>query len=207
MTDSELINRFLSAEFFALAKARLSLNTPEALTDPNVIPSHDDDADPAVLAAIAAMRPIRTAAVLGPIIARAEPTVLFTQRTAHFADHAGEIAFPGGKIEAVDASPAAAALREEEVSLDRRFVEPIGYLDVHVTPSGYRIPPVLACAKASRFASAAVRTMTPSKCPRFLDSTAKSSTRESGLERLDHERLCQLVQRPEDLEHDRRYTP
>ena len=49
-----------------------------------------------------------------------------------------------GKIDAVDASPAAAALREEEVSLDRRFVEPIGYLDVHVTPSGYRILPVLA---------------------------------------------------------------
>ena len=103
--------------------------------------------------------------------------MLFTQRTAHLADHAGEIAFPGGKIEAVDASPAAAALREEEeVSLDRRFVEPIGYLDVHVTPSGYRILPVLACAKASRFASAAMRSMTPSKCPRFLDGTAKSST-------------------------------
>ena len=60
------------------------------------------------------MRPIRTAAVLVPIIARAEPTVLFTHRTAHLADHAGEIAFPGGKIEAVDASPAAAALREAE---------------------------------------------------------------------------------------------
>jgi len=110
MTDSEWTNRFLStAEFFALAKARLSLNTPEALTDPHVIPRHDDqDADPAVLAAIAAVRPIRTAAVLVPIIARAEPTVLFTQRTAHLADHAGEIAFPGGKIEAVDASPSAA---------------------------------------------------------------------------------------------------
>ena len=167
MTDSEWTNRFLStAEFFAVAKARLSLNTPEALTDPHVVPrDNDQDADPAVLAAIAAMRPIRTAAVLVPIIARTEPTVLFTQRTAHLADHAGEIAFPGGKIDAVDASPAAAALREaeEEVSLDRRFVEPIGYLDVHVTPSGYRILPVLACAKASRFTSTAVRLMTPSK--------------------------------------------
>jgi 8-oxo-dGTP pyrophosphatase MutT (NUDIX family) len=77
---------------------------------------------------------------------RAEPTVLFLERTAHLADHAREIAFPGGKIDPVDASPAAAALREaeEEVSFDRRFVEPIGYLDVHVTPSGYRILPVLA---------------------------------------------------------------
>ena len=86
------------------------------------------------------------AAVLVPIFARAEPKVLFTQRTSHLADHAGQISFPGGKIEAVDASPAAAALREaeEEIALDRRFVEPIGYLDVHITPSGYRILPTLA---------------------------------------------------------------
>ena len=71
MIDSEWTNRFLSAaEFFALAKARLSLNTPEALTDPHVIPrDNDQDADPAVLVAIAAMRPIRTATVLVPIIA------------------------------------------------------------------------------------------------------------------------------------------
>ena len=66
MTDSEWANHFLSiAEFFALAEARLSLKTPEALTDPHIIPrDNDEDADPAVLAAIAAMRPIRTAAVL-----------------------------------------------------------------------------------------------------------------------------------------------
>jgi 8-oxo-dGTP pyrophosphatase MutT (NUDIX family) len=76
------------------------------------------------LAAIAAVRPIRTAAVLVLIIAGAGPTVRFTQRTAHLADHAGGVAFPGGKIEAVDTSPAEAAL-----SLDRRFVEPIGYLE------------------------------------------------------------------------------
>jgi 8-oxo-dGTP pyrophosphatase MutT (NUDIX family) len=141
-------DRLLSTpDFFALAKARLSLDAPEGLTDPHVIPRRDDyAADSAVMAAIAAMRPIRTATVLVPIIARAEPTVLFTQRTAHLADHAGQIAFPGGKIDAVDASPAAAALREaeEEISLDRRFVEPIGYLDVHITPSGYRIVPTLA---------------------------------------------------------------
>jgi hypothetical protein len=92
---SEWTNRFLStAEFFALAKARLSLNAPEALTDPRIIPrDNDEDADPAVFAAIAAMRPIRTAAVLVPIIARAEPTVLFTQRTAHLADHAGTLRY------------------------------------------------------------------------------------------------------------------
>ena len=72
--------------------------------------------------------------------------MLFTQRTAHLADHGGQISFPGGKIDAGDESPTAAALREaeEEIALCRRFVEPIGYLDVHMTPFGYRIVPVLA---------------------------------------------------------------
>jgi 8-oxo-dGTP pyrophosphatase MutT (NUDIX family) len=80
---------------------------------PHFVLHHDDEgANSAVMAAIAAMAPSRMAAVLVPIIARAEPTVLFTQRTAHLADYAGQIAFPGGKIEPVDAGPAAAALRE-----------------------------------------------------------------------------------------------
>ena len=136
---------FADTEFFVLATAQLSLDVPGELTDPNFVSRHDG-ADAAVMAAIAAMPPRRMAAVLVPIIARAEPTVLFTQRTSHLADHAGQISFPGGKIEAVDASPAAAAVREaeEEIALDRRFVEPIGYLDVHITPSGYRILPTLA---------------------------------------------------------------
>ena len=112
-----------------------------------VIPPHDQhDTDPAVVAAIAAVRPIRPAAVLVPIIERDEPSVLFTQRTAHLADHPGQISFPGGKIDAADESPAAAALREaeEEIALARRFVEPLGYLDIHMTPFGHRIVPVLA---------------------------------------------------------------
>ena len=136
----------MPGDFFALAEARLLFDVPGGLTDPRVIPRYGHDEEPAVLAAIAAVRPIRTAAVLVPVIARAEPTVLLTQRTGHLLDHARQIAFPGGKIEAGDANPAAAALREaeEEIALDRRFVEPIGYLDVHTTPSGYRILPVVA---------------------------------------------------------------
>jgi 8-oxo-dGTP pyrophosphatase MutT (NUDIX family) len=149
MTDGALHNdRPLTApEFFARARTRLTLDVPAGLADPLIIPRHDDhDADPAVVAAIAAVRPIRPAAVLVPVIARQEPTVLFTQRTAHLADHAGQISFPGGKIEAGDVSPAAAALREaeEEIALPRRLVEPIGYLDIHMTTRGYRIVPMLA---------------------------------------------------------------
>jgi 8-oxo-dGTP pyrophosphatase MutT (NUDIX family) len=133
-------------EFFARVRARLTLDVPAALTDPSLIPKRGDhDLDP-VTQAIAAVRPIRPAAVLVPIVEREEPMVLFTQRTAHLKDHAGQISFPGGKIEAADASPAAAALREaeEEIGLDPRLAEPIGYLDLYMTTLGYRIVPTIA---------------------------------------------------------------
>lgn len=136
-----------AAEFFSGAQKRLTFAVPVGFADPNLISQHDQqDADPAVAAAIAAVRPIRLAAVLVPIIDRDEPSMLFTQRTAHLRDHAGQISFPGGKIEASDESPAAAALSEanEEIALSRSFVQPIGYLDVHMTPFGHRILPVLA---------------------------------------------------------------
>ena len=148
MADSTLHNDcFLTAsEFFSRAQERLTFDVPAGFADPNVIPRHDQqDADPAVVAAIAGVRP-SLAAVLVPIIERDEPSVLLTQRTAQLADHAGQISFPGGKIDASDESPVAVALREaeEEIALPRRFVEPIGYLDVHMTPFGHRILPVLA---------------------------------------------------------------
>jgi 8-oxo-dGTP pyrophosphatase MutT (NUDIX family) len=87
----------------------------------------------------------RAAAVLVPIVSRAEPTVLLTQRTAHLAAHAGQISFPGGKIEPDDDSPLTAALREaeEEIGLDRGLVSPLGYLDAMVTGTGFRIVPVV----------------------------------------------------------------
>src|SRR5689334_14619620 len=88
-------------EFVSRAAARLSLHPPQGLTDPDFVPRHDDD-DPAVMAAIAAMRSIRTSAVLVPIIARREPTVLLTERTSHLRDHSGQVCFPGGKIDDVD---------------------------------------------------------------------------------------------------------
>ena len=133
-------------EFFARAKARLTLDVPEGLTDPNVTPRRGDhDVDP-VLEKIAAVRPIRPAAVLIPVINHAEPTVLLTQRAQHLPDHPGQISFPGGKIDPGDADPLAAALREaeEEIGLDRHLVQPLGYLDLYMTTLGYRIVPTLA---------------------------------------------------------------
>jgi len=133
-------------ELFARARARLTLDVPAGLNDPAVIPIRGDhDIDP-VMRAIAEVRPIRPAAVLVPVVERDAPTVLLTQRAAHLPDHAGQISFPGGKIEAADDSPLAAALREaqEEIGLERRFIDPIGYLDVYMTTLGYRIVPTVA---------------------------------------------------------------
>jgi hypothetical protein len=108
-----------AAEFFARAGARLTLDVPPGLTDPSIIPRRGDhDLDP-LMEAIGAIRPIRPAAVLVPIVERNEPMVLLTRRTAHLKDHAGQISFPGGKIDAGDASPAAAAIREAEEELAR----------------------------------------------------------------------------------------
>jgi 8-oxo-dGTP pyrophosphatase MutT (NUDIX family) len=89
----------------------------------------------------------KPAAVLIPIVDRSEgPTVLFTQRSGALRSHSGQIAFPGGRIDPGDDGPLGAALREaeEEIGLARRFVAPIGYLDLYLTTSGYRIVPVVA---------------------------------------------------------------
>jgi 8-oxo-dGTP pyrophosphatase MutT (NUDIX family) len=135
-----------ASEFFARVRQRLALDLPAGLTDPSVTPARGDhDADP-VMRKIAEVRPIRPAAVLVPIVDHPEPTVLLTQRAQHLPDHAGQVSFPGGKIDKSDADPCAAALREakEEIGLDRTHVEPLGYLDLYMTTLGYRIVPVVA---------------------------------------------------------------
>lgn len=86
------------------------------------------------------------AAVLVPIIEhQLEITVLFTQRTAHLNDHAGQVSFPGGRVEAYDADAVETALREteEEIGLSRSYVEVVGTLDDYITGTGFRITPVV----------------------------------------------------------------
>jgi 8-oxo-dGTP pyrophosphatase MutT (NUDIX family) len=134
-----------SHDFFDRARARLRLDVPAALNDHSIESSRGDlDLDPSLWeqAGVAATRP---AAVLIPIVDRPQPQVLLTLRT-ELPSHPGQIAFPGGKIDAADASPAAAALREarEEIGLSSDLIEPIGYLDLYLTFSGFRILPTVA---------------------------------------------------------------
>nr|WP_257166043.1 CoA pyrophosphatase [Bradyrhizobium sp. SRS-191] len=135
-----------SAEFFARGRERLRFDVPQALLDPEVIPTSGDSGTDRMLEIIAREQPIRPAAVLIAVVDHPEPTVLLTQRSPNLSSHAGQIAFPGGKIDVTDATPLDAALREaeEEVGLDRGFVDPIGYLDVYGTAFGFRILPTVA---------------------------------------------------------------
>jgi 8-oxo-dGTP pyrophosphatase MutT (NUDIX family) len=104
-----------------------------------------DDPDPRLLHLIPAQ--LRPAAVLiGLLEEGGDPGILLTERAGHLRQHAGQISFPGGAIDAADTDPAAAALREahEEVGLAPRQVEVVGYLPDQIVLTGFRITPVVA---------------------------------------------------------------
>lgn len=104
---------------------------PEIVADSRLLQAHD---------------PPREAAVLIPLVMHeAGATVLLTRRTAHLHDHAGQISFPGGRVEDDDAGPIGTALREtaEEVGLPAAAVEVLGALPRYATATGYVVTPVV----------------------------------------------------------------
>jgi len=128
-----------------LARARLAAE-PAADAFSSLLARRGDHAldgltiDPQTVAAA------RPAAVLAPIIPRPEGlTVLLTLRAAHLRSHSGQVAFPGGKIDAGE-TPRETALREarEEIGLAPSLVEPLGWLDPYLTGTGYRVTALVA---------------------------------------------------------------
>ncbi|MES2048453.1 MAG: CoA pyrophosphatase [Pseudomonadota bacterium] len=96
---------------------------------------------------LATVSSFKTAAVLIPLVMRDEGlSLLLTHRAAHLNNHAGQISFPGGRVEASDASCIDTALREaqEEIGLERQHVEVIGSLPQYRTATGYDVTPVIA---------------------------------------------------------------
>lgn len=134
------MSRIDEAEFRARAARRLHAAPP---------PHHsfsDDDLNPTARMIPENEEP-KPAAVLVPLVPRADGlNLLLTERQPHLRRHAGQIAFPGGRIDGTDSDAVAAALREteEETGIPPSFVEPIGFLDTYLTSTNYRVVPVVA---------------------------------------------------------------
>ena len=120
--------------------------TREAIAERLAQPAPSPEPDDLHLIALQEGTRVTEAAVLVPLVDRAgELQLLFTQRTAHLDDHAGQISFPGGRVEAGDASREETALREtaEEIGLARQSVAVLGRLPDYEIPSGFRITPIV----------------------------------------------------------------
>jgi 8-oxo-dGTP pyrophosphatase MutT (NUDIX family) len=89
------------------------------------------------------------AAVLTPVVDHPQLTMLFTERAADLREHAGQVSFPGGRLEPNDSDPAAAALREteEEIGLAPQGIEILGYLPDHLVGARYRVTPVVGLVR------------------------------------------------------------
>ncbi len=125
---------------------QVSIDAVAQALHPLDAPPHGPGWNHAALVELIGAAPRMPAAVLMAIRDGAEPRVVFTLRRDDLPHHAGQVSFPGGRIESGDADAVAAALREsrEEIGLDPADVQPLGYLDCLETISGYCVTPVVA---------------------------------------------------------------
>ena len=138
--DTQADARFSGREFRRRAR-ELSVNHAAIHGDQRFNPQHSR---------LFATKTLRDAAVLVPVVDHGdEATVILTKRAETLRSHTGQVAFPGGRIDATDASPEATALREtaEEIGLASDFIDIVGRMPDYVSGSGYRIAPVLAIVR------------------------------------------------------------
>jgi 8-oxo-dGTP pyrophosphatase MutT (NUDIX family) len=140
----------VASEFLEPAGLKARLQSP-----PQWQPEITDENRHVIASGIIAKRQaagkVTKAAVLIPLVLKEDGlSVLLTQRTNHLRDHAGQISFPGGRMDPEDQSPNDTALREsqEEIGLDPKRVEIIGHLPQYLTVSGYSVTPVVGLVQA-----------------------------------------------------------
>jgi 8-oxo-dGTP pyrophosphatase MutT (NUDIX family) len=152
MPLDRMADPFTEAGFRARASGGLLAEPSQAIFDPRsgrALGPSDWDLNPEFKDDLAVMAPPRSAAVLVPVVLHATLTVMLTQRSHDMPSHPGQISFPGGKMEASDATPLDCALREahEEIGLEADFSEPLGFRDSYRTGTGFLISPVVALVR------------------------------------------------------------
>jgi 8-oxo-dGTP pyrophosphatase MutT (NUDIX family) len=145
MTSSEELAARIAAMDFSLLRQKLLMDAPGFKVHPT---RSDYDFNPEFRRPPGAIK-LTPAAVLMPIVAKPEPTVLLTQRTETLSRHAGQVSFPGGRVDDADESPLAAALREtqEETGIAPDFIRVAGYMEGYETGTGFAILPVVGVVK------------------------------------------------------------
>lgn len=145
MTASEDLAARIAAMDFSLLRQKLLMDAPEFKLRPA---RSDYDFNPEFRRPPGAIK-LTPAAVLMPIVAKPEPTILLTQRTETLSRHAGQVSFPGGRVDAADESPLATALREtqEETGIAPDFVRVAGFMEGYETGTGFAILPVVGVVR------------------------------------------------------------
>jgi 8-oxo-dGTP pyrophosphatase MutT (NUDIX family) len=141
MSSSEALTARIADKDYSLLRTRLLSEAPEFKVHPA---RSDYDFNPEFRRPAGEVK-LTPAAVLMPIIAKPVPTVLFTQRTSTLTRHAGQVSFPGGRVDPTDETALATALREthEETGITSDFVTVAGFMDGYETGTGFAILPVV----------------------------------------------------------------